>query len=150
MESVPSLGSSCPGCSDSRSTLPSTTTRGPSATNYQAPLTFHWDGHQLTMGLVEPQRTAANLRRTGWAQGMLGTTLDVVMVEGPVTLHPVDEMYPAIGDALKERWTNPDIDFRKMPRFVFAQLHPRRIKAYRPGYVEREDRDLMLDGNWLV
>jgi hypothetical protein len=119
-------------------------------TPYLAPLTFYWDGHQLTMGLVEPQRTAANLRRTGWAHGMLGSTLDVVMVEGPVTLHSADEIDPAIGDALKARWTNPNIDFRTMPGFVLAQLHPRRIKAYRPGYAERDDRDLMLDGKWLV
>jgi hypothetical protein len=120
-------------------------------TPHQVPLTFVWDGERLIMGMVEPQRTADNLRRTGWARGMVGTPRDVVMVEGEVTLIPIDELDPAIGDALKARWTNPNIDFREMPGFVFAQLHPERIQAYRPGYIEGgPDRTLMRRGKWLV
>jgi hypothetical protein len=113
------------------------------------PLTFYWDGQQLTLAMVEPQQTADNLRRTGWARGALGSTRDVVIVEGPVTFTPVDEIDPTIGDALRARWTAP-IDFRTLPGFVFVHLHPQRIQAYRPGYVERTDRTLMRHGRWLV
>jgi hypothetical protein len=121
-------------------------------TAHQRAMTFVWDGERLTMGMVEPQRTAENLRRTGWAQGHVGAnpTLDAVVVEGEVTLIPVDEIDPAIGDALKARWSNPNIDFREMPGFVFAQLRPDRIQVYRPGYVERTNRTLMRHGAWLV
>lgn len=122
-------------------------------TAHQTPLTFYWDGHRFTMGLVEPESklTADNLRRTGKAHGFVGSTLNVVMVQGPVTFIPVDDIDPAIADGVRGRWTAP-VDFSKVPGFVFVQLHPQRIRAYRPGYAERDEHDriIMRDGRWLV
>jgi hypothetical protein len=113
------------------------------------PMTFYWDGHQLTMGTFEQNKTARNLRRTGWARGALGTTRDVVIVEGTVTFTPVDAIDPPLRDGLKMRWTRP-IDFHKLPGFVFFHLYPHRIQAYRPGFVENTNRTLMANSKWLV
>jgi hypothetical protein len=120
-------------------------------TAHQTPLAFYWDGRAFTMGLVEPtsKRTANNLRRTGWAHGFVGSTLDVVMVEGPVTFTPVDEVDPAVSDALRARWSAP-IDFRQLEGFVFVHLHPQTIQAYWPGGLEGTGRVLMRDGEWVV
>lgn len=38
----------------------------------------------------------------------------------------------------------------EMPGSVFAQLRPDRIQVSRPGYVERTNRTVMKDGEWLV
>jgi hypothetical protein len=113
------------------------------------PVTFYWDGELLTTATMRHEQTGRNLQRTGVARALLGTPADAVIVEGAASLSEVNDVNPAILDALAARWTSP-INFSAIPGFVVVQLRPKRIQAYRVGRVEFDDRDLMKDGNWLV
>ena len=112
---------------------------------YLLPLSFYWDGESLTIATPKRSRTARNLRRAGWARLALGPTRDVVIVEGPVHEIPVDA-----DDALAEAHARAaGFDARHEPDYVFIQLRPSRIQAWR-NPAELEQRDVMRNGEWLA
>ena len=112
---------------------------------YLLPLSFYWDGVSLTIATPKKSRTARNLRRAGWARLALGPTRDVVILEGPVHEVAVDA-----DDALAEAHARAaGFDARQDPGYVFIQVKPTRIQAWR-NPVELEHRDVMCDGEWLV
>ncbi|HVX30278.1 MAG TPA: hypothetical protein VHA53_07350 [Nitrolancea sp.] len=112
---------------------------------YLIPLSYYWDGATLTMAMPATTRTARNLRRAGWARVGLGPTRDVVIVEGPVIELAVDA-----DDALAEAHAGAaGFDARRSPGYVFFQLRPQRILAWR-NPAEAEAGPLMRDGEWLA
>jgi len=111
---------------------------------YLLPLSFYWDGSCLTIATPKTSRTARNLRRAGWARLALGPTRDVVMVEGDVREIPVDAE-PELAEAHANA---AGFDARREPGYVFFQLRPARIQAWR-NPAELDERDVMRDGRWL-
>lgn len=108
------------------------------------PLAFVWDGATLTMATRERSRTVRNLRRSGRARVALGSTADVVIVEGDVTFS-----VPALDDPrLDATFATLPLDPRRVPGVVCVHLRPDRVMAW-ASPAEIDDRDLMRDGTWL-
>jgi hypothetical protein len=112
---------------------------------YLLPLSNYWDGATLTMATPATTRTARNLRRAGWARLGLGPTRDVVIIEGPVV-----EFASDADDALAEAHARAaGFDARRSPGYVFFQLRPQLILAWR-NPAEAEAGPIMLNGEWLA
>jgi hypothetical protein len=112
---------------------------------YLLPLSYYWDGATLTMATPATTRTARNLRRAGCACLGLGPTRDVVIIEGPVV-----EFASDADDALAEAHARAaGFDARRSPGYVFFQLRPQRILAWR-NPAEAEAGPIMLNGEWLA
>ncbi len=109
------------------------------------PLAFGWDGTRLIMMTKPGNRTAANLRADPRARASLGSTRDVVIVDGLVTIgDPADA--PAETKALFARLPlNPE----RVPGVVALWLTPHRIQAWR-HFGEMPGRTVMADGTWLA
>ena len=99
------------------------------------PLSFLWDGARLLLATPDSSVTARNLRATGRARLSLGTTRDVVVIEGTADSLPVAAVPAATADAFAAR-------------MVFIWITPRRIQAWREEN-ELAGRELMRDGVWL-
>jgi hypothetical protein len=113
---------------------------------YLIPLSFYWDGAALTIATPGRSRTARNLRRAGRARVALGPTRDVVILEGPVELIPLDAA-GALADAFAEKTA---FDPRTLEEdYVYIRLTPRRIQAWREAD-ELVGRDVMRKGRWLA
>ncbi|HEX3722136.1 MAG TPA: pyridoxamine 5'-phosphate oxidase family protein [Nitrolancea sp.] len=115
-----------------------------SGDTYLLPLSFYWDGTSLTIATPQRSRTVRNLLRAGWARLALGPTRDVVIIEGSVREIAVDA-----DSILAEAHAQAvGFDARHEPGYVFIQVQPRRIQAWRSP-AELVERDVMLDGEWL-
>ena len=113
---------------------------------YLIPLSFHWDGKTITVATPHDSRTAQNMARAGTCRIAVGTTRDVVMVDGTVELiemgadHDLEEAH-AVGADFDPRGLSPE--------YVYLRVTPTRIQAWREAN-EIPGRDLMRDGEWLV
>jgi hypothetical protein len=110
------------------------------------PLSFGWNGATLTVATPRTSRTAVNLIRAGWARLALGTTRDVVIVEGPVEaiLMGTD---PSLED---EHARLSDFDPRELnEEYIYLRVTPQSIQAWRESD-EIKQRQLMRQGEWLV
>ena len=113
---------------------------------YLVPLSFHWDGETITVATPHDSRTARNMGRAGTCRIAVGTTRDVVMVDGTVE---VVEM-GANPDLEEAHALGADFDPRGLtPEYVYLRVTPTRIQAWREAN-EIPGRDLMRDGEWLV
>lgn len=110
------------------------------------PLSFLWDGARLLLATPDSSVTARNLRATGRARLSLGTTRDVVVIEGTADSLPVAAVPAATADAFAAR-TGFD-PRRSAARMAFIWITPRRIQAWREEN-ELVGRELMRDGAWL-
>jgi len=112
---------------------------------YLIPLSYYWNGATLTMAMPATTRTARNLRRASWARVGIGPTRDVVIIEGPVV-----EMAVEADDVLAEAHARAaGFDARRSPGYVFFQLRPQRILAWR-NPAEAAAGPIMLNGEWLA
>ena len=110
------------------------------------PLSFLWDGKRMLLATPDESVTARNLRATGRARMTLGTTRDVVVIEGTAESLPLAAVAPAVADAFAAR---TGFDPRRSPaRMAFIWILPRRIQAWREEN-ELAERELMRDGAWL-
>jgi len=110
------------------------------------PLSFLWDGARLLLATPDASVTARNLRATGRARLTLGTTRDVVVIEGTAESLPVQAVPAAVADAFA---AHTGFDPRhNTARFAFIWIKPRRIQAWRQEN-ELPGRELMRDGVWL-
>ena len=110
------------------------------------PLSFLWDGTRLLLATPDASVTARNLRATGRARLTLGTTRDVVVIEGTAESLPLAAVAPAVADAFAARTA---FDPRQSAaRMAFIWIRPRRIQAWREEG-ELAGRELMRDGVWL-
>lgn len=108
------------------------------------PLSFSWDGTWVTVATPRRSKTARNLRQSGRARMALGPTRDVVILEGPVIEHALDEV-PGLADQHAETSFDP----RNEPNdYVFIRMKVEKVQAYRIE-AELPDRVIMRDGAWL-
>ncbi|MER5388395.1 pyridoxamine 5'-phosphate oxidase family protein [Saccharopolyspora sp. NPDC002686] len=112
------------------------------------PLLFHHDGEVLTFATSANSRTVTNVAATARARAAIGQHYDVVMVDGTMEIIEPDAIDPAIADpfaALLRGGPDP----RRTPGFVYLQLTPTRLQAWR-SFAELSGRTLMQSGQWLV
>jgi hypothetical protein len=110
------------------------------------PLSYGWDGATVSVATPTTSRTALNLIRAGWARLALGTTRDVVIIEGPVEAIPMGTD-PELED---QHARSSDFDPREMAEeYIYLRVTPHNIQAWRES-AEIEHRQLMRGGEWLV
>ncbi|MEV6005608.1 pyridoxamine 5'-phosphate oxidase [Streptomyces sp. NPDC051976] len=111
------------------------------------PLFFWWDGSFLWLSTRPTNPSGANMAGTGTALLCLGTTRDVVHIEGAVTAFTAGELPEGVADAFTAKG---DWDPRESPqRYDWYRVEPRALRAW--GTVpELAGRLLMRDGQWLV
>src|SRR5262249_28081152 len=110
------------------------------------PLSYFWDGTTLTVATPRESVTARNLIRAGRARVALGTTPDVVVVDGSVETIELGTD-PDLEDA-HARATG--FDPRTLEaEYVYLRITPVRIQAWREEN-ELEGRELMRAGRWLT
>lgn len=111
------------------------------------PLTYLWDGEAVWLSTRPTNPTGANLAASGLVRLCLGTSRDVVHVEGVATAYTAEELPDGVGDAFaaKGGW-----DPRQDPdRYDFYRVAFDALRAW--GTVaELKGRLLMKDGRWLV
>ena len=115
-------------------------------TPYLVPLSFLWDGQALLVSTPTASPTARNLADTGRARVALGTTRDVVMLEGAVVALRAAEVSEELGNAFA---VQTGFDPRELTTdYTWFRVTPRRVQAWREEN-ELRGRDLMRDGQWL-
>ncbi|MGW2865340.1 pyridoxamine 5'-phosphate oxidase family protein [Streptomyces sp. NPDC001205] len=123
-------------------------TASPSGEPHLMPLSFVWEGGTLLMCTRLTNPTLRNLRSGDRpVQVTLGPTRDVVHITGTATVIPTAELPAASADAFAAKvvWDPRDSG----PSYTYFRIVPRRIRAWREAN-EIADRDLMLEGAWLV
>lgn len=109
------------------------------------PLSYYWDGHQLTLATPLDSVTARNVIRAGRMRVSLPSTLDVVILEGPIEVIPVDAD-ETLADAHAQA---AGFDPRKEPnQYVYLRLTPEIVQAWR-NVAELKGRTIMREGTWL-
>jgi hypothetical protein len=123
------------------------TSAGATGKAHLIPLSFYWDGQRLTLATRRQSVTVRNLIRAGWARMALGPTRDVVILEGPVEVIPIEE-----DDDLADAYADgAGWDPRNSPgSYVLITVSPSRIQAWREVNENIEGKDVMLDGKWLA
>ena len=112
---------------------------------YLVPLSYYWDGSGLLMATPRNSPTGRNLLRAGRARVALGTTRDVVMIEGPVEEVTIVGD-PQLGDA---HASTTGFDPRALSGdWVYLRLVPAGIQAWREEN-ELAGRRIMRAGEWL-
>jgi hypothetical protein len=110
------------------------------------PLSFVWDGRRLTVSTPLASKTGRNLIRAGVARVALGTTRDVVLIDGTlevIRLGTEPELEEAHAQAT-------EFDPRTLAdEYVYLRLTPQRIQAWREVN-ELAGRHVMRDGAWVV
>ncbi|MBQ1015059.1 pyridoxamine 5'-phosphate oxidase family protein [Micromonospora sp. M51] len=113
---------------------------------YLVPLSFLWDSTALTLATAESSPTARNLRASGRVRMSLGTTRDVVLIDGTAETFTRDTVPVELADAFAARLWDARVG---ATRYAYLRVTPRRIQAWREEN-EIAGRDLMRDGHWLV
>ena len=115
-------------------------------TPYLVPLSFLWDGQSLLVSTPTASPTARNLADTGRARVALGTTRDVVMVEGTVVALGTEDLSEELGNAFA---AHTGFDPRELTTdHTYFRVTPQRVQAWREEN-ELRGRELMRDGQWL-
>jgi hypothetical protein len=117
-----------------------------SGTPHLIPLSFYWDGATLLVATPKSSPTGRNLRATGAVRLGIGTTRDVVMVDGTVETITIPELPGDVGDAFAVRTGFEPRTLRTT--YLYFRIRPVRVQAWREAN-ELEGRDLMMDGAWL-
>ncbi len=114
---------------------------------YLVPLSFLWDGATMLFATPGTSITARNLAASGKARIALGSTRDVVLIEGDLTeTVPAGEIRAVLGDRFAER---TGFDPRQSSSaFAYFRIQPVRIQAWREEN-ELSGRDLMRGGDWI-
>ena len=106
------------------------------------PLSFHWTGSALLLATPRGNKTFRGVEAGGGMRVALGTTRDVVMLDGevdrPHTLPDTD------ADAVAGR---TGVDPRVDPAAGYLRLTPKRVQAWR-NPAEVEGRTIMRHGRW--
>src|SRR4051812_36122820 len=109
------------------------------------PLSYAWDGHRLTVATPLDSVTVRNLTRAGRMRVSMPSTSDVVILEGPIDVIPIDAD-EALANA---HATAAGFDPRQEPNtYVYLRLTPSFIQAWR-NVAELKGRTIMRDGAWL-
>jgi hypothetical protein len=109
------------------------------------PLSYYWDGRRLTVATPLDSVTARNVIRAGRMRASLPSTLDVVILEGPIEVIPVDAD-ETLADA---HASAAGFDPRQEPNhYVYLRLTPAFVQAWR-NVAELKGRTIMREGTWL-
>ena len=121
-------------------------TTGASGAPCLVQLSFAIVDGQVILATPRRNRTARNVSETGAAHLALGSTRDVVLLEGTAEVLALaclgDDR--AAGYAAQAGW-----DPRPDESLVWVVFSPRRVQAWREAD-ELEGRTIMEDGRWLV
>jgi hypothetical protein len=109
------------------------------------PLGCAWDGLRLLMATHSGNRTVRNIEGQSRTRIALGSTTDVVLLDGDTVVTPADDADVAKSPVLGRLPMVPD---RNGDR-VFLVFTPRRILTWRHRG-ELRDRTIMDDGRWLA
>ena len=116
-------------------------------TPYLVPLSFLWDGATLLIATPAASPTSRNLQATGRVRVGIGPTRDLVLIEGTAQPLPAADLSAEVGDAFAAK---TGFDPRQLtPAYLYFRIRPHRLQAWREAN-ELKDRDLMLDGQWVV
>ncbi|WP_410816659.1 pyridoxamine 5'-phosphate oxidase family protein [Micromonospora sp. 050-3] len=110
------------------------------------PLSFLWDSKALILATAESSPAARNLRFSGRVRISVGTTRDVVLIEGTVETFSRETVPGDLADAFAAKLWDARIG---TTRYAYFRVTPRRVQAWREEN-EIAGRDLMRDGRWLV
>lgn len=115
-------------------------------TPYLVPLSFLWFDAALLISTPAKSPTARNLASSGLVRIGLGTTRDVILIEGAARVLEPAELTVELGDAFAEKTGfDPRVSSLRYQNFW---LSPRRIQAWHEEN-ELEGRELMRDGIWI-
>jgi hypothetical protein len=121
-------------------------TAGPEGgTPYLVPLSFLWDDPSLLIATPFNSPTGRNLESSGRIRVALGSTRDVVLIEGTARAFLAADLEPELLDAFAKK---TGFDPRDQPGYRYFRLTPQRIQAWREVN-ELPGRDLMREGEWL-
>ncbi len=110
------------------------------------PLSFDWDGAALLLATAERSIAGRGLASGTGVRIALGSTRDVVMVDGAVETIATADLDPAAADRFAER---TGFDPRQTSRrYLFFRVVPSRIQAWREEN-ELRGRDVMREGRWV-
>jgi hypothetical protein len=112
---------------------------------HMIPLACVWDGTRLVMATHDRNRTVRNLRAHPGARAALGSPLDVLLVDGEVTIVPHRELPGDAPAVLADLPVNPS----RVPGCVYLFLTLRTVLAWRHRG-EIPDRTVMENGRWLA
>jgi len=111
------------------------------------PLSFLWDGTTMLIATPSDSVTSRNLQATGRARLGVGTTRDLVLIEGTVdTAQAAADIPPETGDAFADK---TGFDPRELTGYLYFRIRPRRVQAWREAN-ELAGRELMRNGHWAV
>ncbi|WP_328373712.1 pyridoxamine 5'-phosphate oxidase family protein [Micromonospora zamorensis] len=113
---------------------------------YLVPLSFLWDGTAFILATAESSPTARNMGSSGRVRMAVGSTRDVVLIDGTVETFSRENVPGDLADAFAARLWDARVG---TTRYAYFRVTPRRIQAWREEN-ELADRDLMRDGHWLV
>lgn len=116
-------------------------------TPYLIPLSFLWDGQTLLIATPGRSSSGRNLQATGRVRLGIGPTRDVILIDGRAEMVADHALPAATGDRFAAR-TGFDPRILKED-YRYFRICPRRVQAWREAN-ERDGRDLMRDGRWLV
>ncbi|MET9075100.1 pyridoxamine 5'-phosphate oxidase family protein [Streptomyces sp. NPDC004232] len=122
-------------------------TAGPDAgAPHLVPLSFVWDGATLLLATPAESPTGRNLAATGRTRLGLGSTRDVVVIEGTVQTVPPEDLPEEDAEVFAGK---TGFDPRQLAtHYLYFKVLPRRVQAWREEN-EQEGRELMRDGAWL-
>ncbi|MEX0664756.1 MAG: pyridoxamine 5'-phosphate oxidase family protein [Acidimicrobiia bacterium] len=122
-------------------------TADPTGQAHLVPLSLWWDGETVTVTTTATAPTARNAAASGRARIAVGTTRDVVMIDGPIELVPLADAPEVVRTGFLDHcgwdpaWNDGE--------WVYLRLRPQRVQAWRETD-EIDGRTLMRDGRWLV
>ena len=118
----------------------------PGGVPHLVPLSFDWDGEALLLSTPVDSPTGRNLAATRTVRLGLGSTRDVVIIDGDVDILGMDSLARERGDRFADR---TGFDPRSLPKtYCWFHVAPCGIKAWREEN-ELSRRVLMRDGRWL-
>lgn len=94
---------------------------------YLVPLSFLWNGTTLTVATPEDSLTGRNLHATGRTRLALGTTRDVVIIDGTVEAFSLETVPPELADEFAAKRWEARTD---RPRYGYFRITP---NGSRPG-----------------
>ncbi|MEU8851451.1 pyridoxamine 5'-phosphate oxidase family protein [Streptomyces sp. NPDC048564] len=110
-------------------------------------LWFVWDGEALWMATRPGNPTGRNLRTGRRTRLAFGDTRDVVLIDGEVEVHDIDEVPAAAAEAFRAKtgW-DPRND---SATYAYYRVRPYAVQAWHEQH-ELPQRHLMRNGMWLV
>ncbi len=113
---------------------------------YLIPLSYVCYDGKIVFATLTNSLTVRNLRRAGRCRIALDGTRDVVLIEGPITLVPREQIANEIATAFLTVGFDPR---QSKDDYTYLLMTPSTIRAWREEN-ELAGREIMRDGQWLA